>query len=157
MYILDHCLSPLTRLHLKICCCPSLNAVILLTVPFDKEFMLPISVTNTCVCWRNEKNKTNPVLFTSRKFIQCLNMLACRSAVPFLCINDNWILTANKYSHFSCDEASSLCHYLKHSKKCQGNANMIIFLNDNHWRIPVFILTNKTRKDYAWLFFLNYC
>lgn len=69
---LDHCLSPLTLLHLKICCCPSLNAVILFTVPFDKEFMLPISVTNTCVCWRNEKKQTNPVLFTSRKFIQCL-------------------------------------------------------------------------------------
>lgn len=59
MYILDHCLSPLTLLHLKICCCPSLNTVILLTVHFDKEFMLPISVSQILV-YAGETKKEKP-------------------------------------------------------------------------------------------------
>lgn len=117
------------------------HGVSLLTVPFDKkksccQFPCHEYLYMLVKCKKQNKtnkqtNETNPVLFTSGKFTECLDMLACRSAVPFLCINDKGILTANKYLHFSCDGPYSRCLFLNAWNICSRKFNKSVMVMQN--------------------------
>lgn len=102
------------------------HSVEVVDVPFDKkkEGCQFLCHKYLCMLEKQKKNEkeTNPELFTSRKFTECLH--ACLPVSGAIFLYHEWLSMANKYLHFSCDEAHSLWLLSGYNDYC-GNAKSI--------------------------------